>query len=164
MLLVCGNCGTERDYSVLSGSVSCPECGAGEDALRPTSEVDTAGHDVDSPVTVLFAEDDDELRETYRLWLSPRDDWYVREAADGEEALAELDDSVDVLVLDRRMPELSGDEVVDALDDRGFDGDILVVSAHDEDAHLSGVDVAGYLTKPLRRETFLTALGRLVED
>jgi CheY-like chemotaxis protein len=161
MLLTCTNCGTNRDYSILEGDVSCPACGAGEDALRPAEETESEG---EPPHTVLVAEDDEAMLESYRLWLADDDRWDVREAADGQETLDELDAAVDVLVLDREMPEHTGDEIVDRLDDSLFEGDILVVSAYGPDSYLSDADVAGYLTKPIREETFRTALEAVRED
>lgn len=107
--------------------------------------------------TVLVA-DGDEFRETLTLWLSDDERREVREAADGEAARAKLDGTVDVLVLDRRMPMLSGPEVVDRLDERDFDGSIVVLSAVEPDSHLN--DTATYLTKPIERETFVDAISR----
>jgi CheY-like chemotaxis protein len=41
----------------------------------------------------------------------------VRTAYGGHEALEELSDDVDVILLDRRMPGLSGDEVLEEVRD-----------------------------------------------
>ena len=111
--------------------------------------------------TVLLADDDDAFRETLVIWLADEAEWSVREAADGVEALAELDESVDVLVLDRRMPELSGPEVVDRLDETAFDGDVVVLSAYEGDDYLNDGDVTTYLTKPIGREEFLEKLEEI---
>ncbi len=82
----------------------------------------------------------------------------VLRAANGVEALELLDDSVDVLVLDRHIPELAGFEVVDELDRSSFDGRIVVVSADEQDAHLDEADVTEYITKPSKREQLLAQL------
>jgi|GEM_PF-3840704 len=155
MLLTCAECGTNRDYSILAGDVSCPACGASEDALKPVEEAERSD---EPPHTVLVAEDDEAMLESYRLWLDDDNRWDVREARDGREALDGLDATVDVLVLDREMPELTGDEIVERLEDSLFEGDILVVSAYGPDDYLSEADVVGYLTKPVREETFVQAL------
>lgn len=125
----------------------------------PSSEPETDA--LPPEPTVVLAEDDDELRSTLALWL--RDGaWEVREAPNGEAALAEVDASVDALVLDRRMPELSGPEVVDRLGDTAFGGVVVAMSAYKPDSHLDETDVADYIIKPLDRETLLTTLRACV--
>ncbi|ELZ27082.1 response regulator receiver protein [Halogeometricum pallidum JCM 14848] len=110
--------------------------------------------------TVLLADDDEEFRETLVIWLASEEGWYVREAADGEDVLSKIDESVDVLVLDRRMPNLSGPEVIDRIDETEFDGDVFVLSAYEADEHLNGDGdrITAYITKPIRREEFLERL------
>jgi CheY-like chemotaxis protein len=110
--------------------------------------------------TVLLADDDEAFRETLVIWLTGEEGWSVREAADGEDVLSKLDGSVDVLVLDRRMPNLSGPEVIDRLDETGFDGDVFVLSAYQADEHLNDDSdrIAAYVTKPIRREEFIERL------
>lgn len=126
-----------------------------DDAPRP---VTSKSH----PETVLLVDDDDDLREMMRLWLRREHDWEVREASTGAEALEQLDDSVDVVVLDRKMPELSGPEVVDRLEGSTFDGNTVVVSAFRPDTHLASDDVADYLVKPVDRQDLVRALERQV--
>ncbi|MDS0297932.1 response regulator [Halogeometricum sp. S1BR25-6] len=123
---------------------------------QPTSEREEEA----TEQTVLLVDDDEAFRETLVIWLAGEKGWSVREAADGEAALSELDASVDVLVLDRRMPNLSGPEVIDRLDETAFDGDVFVLSAYEADEHLNddGDRIAAYITKPIRREEFLERL------
>lgn len=112
--------------------------------------------------TVVLAEDDDELRSTLALWL--RDgSWAVREAPNGTAALEKVDAAVDALVLDRRMPELSGPAVVDRLGDTAFDGAVIAMSAYKPDSHLDETDVADYIIKPVDREELLTTLRACVQ-
>lgn len=110
--------------------------------------------------TILLADDDEEFRETLVIWLASEEGWSVREAADGEDVLSKLDESVDVLVLDRRMPNLSGPEVIDRIDETDFDGDVFVLSAYEADEHLNGDGdrITAYVTKPIRRQEFLERL------
>lgn len=113
--------------------------------------------------TVLLTEDDDAFRETERIWLAHDGDWETREAADGEEALAALDDSVELLVLDQHMPAVSGPEVVARLDETTFEGDVVVVSASKLDDRLTHDEVvAATLDKPVDREEFVATLTRTV--
>ncbi|GAA0301604.1 response regulator transcription factor [Halarchaeum salinum] len=159
-LMICEACSTAQSFSILRSDATCHVCGAGEEFLAPVSEAESEAG-VDQSDTVLLADDNDELRETFRLWLSATR-WDCRAAADGETTMNALDADVDVLVLDRRMPDLSGPEVVERLSETEFDGQVLVVSAYEQDTHLSEADVDGYLTKPIRRQTFVETLERMV--
>ncbi len=57
--------------------------------------------------SVLIAEDEPDLANLYTSRLEERYD--VRTAYDGTEALEAIDGDIDVVLLDRRMPGLSGD-------------------------------------------------------
>ena len=61
--------------------------------------------------TILVVEDEQALIELYVRWLE--DEYDVRTAEGGEEALEEFDDSVGVVLLDRLMPGMSGDEMLE---------------------------------------------------
>ncbi|MEM6783150.1 MAG: response regulator [Bacteroidota bacterium] len=66
---------------------------------------------------LLIVEDDDDMRAVLRLGLE-REGWAVREAASVGEALATLDEEAPALVLlDLVLPDGSGVEVLDALDE-----------------------------------------------
>lgn len=60
--------------------------------------------------TVLIVEDEPTLAEIYGGWLSEA--YNVTIETDGESALTHIDDEIDVVLLDRRMPGLSGDAVL----------------------------------------------------
>lgn len=57
--------------------------------------------------TILLADDDPEIREVVRILLES-EGLTVREAANGNEAVEKLDDSVDLVILDVMMPGRSG--------------------------------------------------------
>lgn len=125
-------------------------------------EVADGGEASGGSVTILLAEDEDPARESYRLWFEMEDSWEVREATDGAEALSKLDNTVDVLVLDRHMPELSGSEVVGKLDGTAFTGPVVVVSAYKPDEQLSEKDVDAYLLKPVHNEELVEVIRQLL--
>lgn len=110
--------------------------------------------------TVLIADDNADIREMLRLWLAADEQWDVREAKNGSEALEKLDGAVDMLVLDREMPECTGPEVVERLEENGPGVDILVVSGRPPDWRLNENDVASYATKPIERDEFIDQLRR----
>jgi len=60
---------------------------------------------------VLIVDDEPDLADLYASWLPEQ--YAVVTAYDGRGALDALDGSVNVVLLDRRMPGMSGDEVVD---------------------------------------------------
>jgi CheY-like chemotaxis protein len=106
---------------------------------------------------VLLAEDDVALQEIYATWLEDIGDVTVHTAATGGEAAARVDRSVDVAVLDRRMP---GDEVARRVRSTHPDCDIVVVSAFGPDERGPAGDCDRYLTKPIRREQLVAAVER----
>ncbi|MFB6309380.1 MAG: response regulator [Haloarculaceae archaeon] len=107
--------------------------------------------------TVLVVDDDPGIRDLYRAYLG--DEYETRTAADGQEALAVLDDSVDVLVLDRDMPQLRGEEVAQRIEKRDTDCFVVMVSGMEPDFDLIGMPVDQYLVKPISQ----TELREVVE-
>ncbi len=65
-------------------------------------------------VEVLVVDDESHVAEMYRDWLS-LDGYTVEVATGGTEALEAVSVDTDVVLLDRRMPGLSGDEVLAVL-------------------------------------------------
>ena len=80
---------------------------------------------------VLIVDDEERVADTYDLRL--RDDYDTRVAYDGETALELVDEDTDVVLLDRRMPELSGDEVLEEIRNRGLDVRVVLLTAVDPD-------------------------------
>jgi DNA-binding response OmpR family regulator len=121
--------------------------------------------DADRPV-VLIVEDEPDVAETYRLWLDA--DYDVRMAHSGDEGLDELDGSVDVVLLDRMMPGLSGDEVLERIRDRGLDCRVAMVTAVEPDFDILEMGFDAYLCKPIKsdqlHETVENLLGRSEYD
>jgi DNA-binding NarL/FixJ family response regulator len=91
----------------------------------------------------------------------------VSEAGDGEEAIAVvLKSSPDVLLLDVRMPKLTGVEVVETLARKGkLPATLLLTTFEDDNALIQGVKAGarGYLLKGASPETLLEAI-RAVAD
>lgn len=115
--------------------------------------------DDDRP-TVLVVDDDRDVAEAYQFWLSEQYD--VRTAGDGREALEAVDDSVDAVLLDRRMPTLSGDEALAEMRDRGVDVPVAMVSAVDPSYDGSDLPSDAYLTKPVTRVELLETVATLL--
>lgn len=100
--------------------------------------------------TVLIVDDDPQVRELFSDYLSGRFD--VLSAASGNEALELLDDSIDVVLLDRKMPGLSGKETLGEIRDSGFDLPVSLVTAVEPDFDILGMGFDDYVVKPIRME------------
>lgn len=111
--------------------------------------------------TVLVVDDVPDAVELMTELLADRHE--VRQAHDGREALSELDESIDVVLLDRKMPGLSGDEVTEEIRGRGLDIAIAIVSASEPDPDIVDVALDEYITKPVGRDELNSAVDRLLE-
>jgi FixJ family two-component response regulator len=70
----------------------------------------------------------------------------------------------DCLVLDMRMPGLTGPELRDRLHDLGHRIPVVFITAHAEElAPERGVGIPEVLRKPFRGELLLAAIGRAVQ-
>lgn len=106
---------------------------------------------------VLVVDDEQEVADAYALRVKGACD--VEAVYDGETALERASDRpIDVLLLDRHMPGLSGDEVLASLADRGFDGQIVMVTAIDPGFDVLDMPFDDYLCKPLEREDVRAAV------
>jgi len=110
--------------------------------------------------SVLVVEDDAELAGLYASWTPP--EWCVETVPTGEDAVPAVDDATDVVVLDRRLPGRSGDEVLTRLRDAGYDCQVVIVTAVDPDFDVVEMRFDDYLVKPVDRETFQRTLERLL--
>ena len=103
--------------------------------------------------TVLVVDDEPAITDLYATWLDDHHD--VRTAEGGEAALAAVDETVDVLLLDRRMPDLAGDEVLARIRDRGLDCRVVMVTAVHPDFDIVDMAFDDYVTKPVGRTALL---------
>ncbi|MDZ7701678.1 MAG: response regulator [Halobacteriales archaeon] len=109
---------------------------------------------------VLVVEDEPDLADLYSEWLS--DAYDVRVAYEGKAALEELSDAVDVVLLDRRIPDLPGDEVLEQIRARGFDCRVAMVTAVTPDEDIVEMGFDDYLVKPVSREDLHEVVERLL--
>jgi len=127
---------------------------------------------VDHDTGVLVVDDSEGYRDLYSLWLAP--DYAVRTAADGSAALAELDDGVDIVLLDRDLPGQTGLEVAQSIEASAHTPFVVMVSSVRADFDLAEHPVDEYVRKPVEkadirgvvetyeaRQAYLTALDDL---
>ncbi len=113
--------------------------------------------------TVLLVDDEVELADSLALWLERR--CQVRVAYSGRDALQRFDDDVDVVFLDRNLPGLSGESVLDELRHQS-DSDspaIVMMSATPSD-QLSDLPADDVLTKPVSKTDIFDAVTRFAGD
>jgi len=114
----------------------------------------------DEEPTVLVVDDDEQVAETFARWL---DCYETRVARTGSEALEFLEDTdVDVVLLDRLMPGLSGGEVLSESEERGFDPRVAMVTAVEPDFDIVSMGFDEYVTKPPSREELRDTVERLL--
>ena len=107
----------------------------------------------------LIVDDQKEVADAYALRIDGFCD--VETVYDGEAALSAVESGpVDVVLLDRHMPGMSGDEVLERLADRGFDGRVIMVTAVDPGFDVLDMPFDDYLCKPVEREDLRTAIDQ----
>jgi DNA-binding response OmpR family regulator len=112
----------------------------------------------DSPL-VLVVEDERDLSELYRMWL--QESYRVRMARNGRAALDELGEDVDIVLLDRRMPDFSGDEVLDRIREQDLDCRVAMVTAVEPDVDIVDMGFDDYLVKPVSEAELLQTVENL---
>ena len=100
---------------------------------------------------VFIVEDEQTVADLYGIWLA--DEYDVRTAYSGEAALERMADrEADVVLLDRRMPGLSGDEVAGRLDENGCDAQVVMITAVSPSPEIAALPVDDYVIKPMEKE------------
>jgi DNA-binding response OmpR family regulator len=113
-----------------------------------------------SNATVLVVDDERPLADLYARWVGDVAD--ARTAYDGEEALDQLDAAVDVLLLDRRMPGCSGDEVIDHMARHDIDVRTVMVTAVDPGFDIVDMAIDDYLVKPVDQRQLVETVEQMV--
>ena len=98
-------------------------------------------------VNVLVVDDEQGLADLYAVWLSAEHSTEV--AYSGSEGLEKCTARTDVVFLDRRMPDRSGEEVLAEIRERGDDCYVVMVTAVKPDLDIVDMGLDGYLTKPI---------------
>ena len=106
--------------------------------------------------TVLLVDDEEEVADVYALRLET--EYETRVAYGGEDALETIDVDVDVVLLDRRMPDLSGDEVLAKIREKGYDCRVIMLTAVDPGLDILEMPFDDYLCKPVEKEDLVSAI------
>lgn len=109
---------------------------------------------------VLVAEDETDLADFFEAVL--RRDYEVRLATDGADAIEAYDDSVDVALLDRRMPNASGDKVLDHIRESPGDTAVAMLTAVDPDFDVVEMGFDDYVRKPVSKDELRSLVERIL--
>lgn len=110
--------------------------------------------------TVLVVDDEAAFAESAAHWLA--EDYDVRVATDGDEAIEAYTGEVDAVLMDRRMPRTTGDEALEVIaEQRGRTG-VAVMSAVEPDFDVLELEFDEYLRKPVRKQDVLETTEKLV--
>ena len=109
-----------------------------------------------STKNALIVEDEQGLRELFTRYLE--DYFQVITASSGGEAIEHITGGVDVLILDRGLPDMNGDDLLNQLD-RKDEMTIIIVSGFEPDSGAKSSEYDKYLKKPVTRSDLLEALG-----
>lgn len=144
---------------------------AGADQARATDETGVTTPDATEPAAVtaadteqpvvLLVDDNPDMTTMQKKWL--HDEFSVRTAHSGEAAIETLDSSIDIAVLDRVMPEISGDTVLEVIRAEEYDMRVVMVTGEPPTEELLEMPFDEYLTKPVEREVFLETISELLE-
>jgi DNA-binding response OmpR family regulator len=109
---------------------------------------------------LLIVEDEHDVAGLYRGTLEA--EGYEAETVHSVgTALASVDDSYDVILLDRRLPDGTGTEFLETVRDRGLDVRIAMVTAVVPDFDIVEMGFDLYLLKPVSQEELLGAVETL---
>ena len=125
------------------------------------------GKAVDGPYRILTV--DDEVSVNLSLqFVFPKSHYEVVCVASGDAALANLEANskpYDVIIIDQRMPNLTGVELVEAIRERGIPGEIIILSAHltsEARQAYARLGVNTVFPKPFEVERLRSTVDRLV--
>ncbi|TQQ82714.1 response regulator [Halonotius terrestris] len=109
---------------------------------------------------VVVVDDEKKVADAYALRL--QDVAAVSVAYDGREALDLITEGrpPDVVLLDRHMPGLSGDDVLEKIREQGIRTQVVMVTAIDPDLGVVDLPFDDYLSKPVDREDLYAAIDQ----
>ncbi|QPV62583.1 response regulator [Halosimplex litoreum] len=108
---------------------------------------------------VLVVDDNRVVADTYAAFLT--DEYAVEAVYDGEAALDAVGPGVDVVLLDRRMPGLSGEEVLARIEERVLDCRVVMVTAVDPAVDVVDLPFDEYVVKPIGRPELLAVVEEM---
>jgi len=117
-------------------------------------------------IRILVVDDERPIREGCHRVLTAKN-YDVRTAENGQEALDILErEIVDLILLDLKMPVLSGEEVLQAVQERHPDVPVIIITGHgtvDTAVECMKNGAYDFITKPFQIDQFLATVNRASE-
>jgi len=116
--------------------------------------------------TILVVDDDESMRDTLEAIL--KNDFNVLKVANGKSAIATINKKdVDVVLLDIRLPDINGLDVLKEIKESCEDVDVIMISAVKEiDTAVKAIKLGAYdyITKEFDYDDLTTRINRLIES
>ena len=116
---------------------------------------------------ILIVDDENEVRESLRKFLTRNIECDLTEACNGRDALEVISKEVyDLILLDVKMPGISGIDVLKKMSNSHTDTDVLIITAYDSqqvarEALKHGA--ADYIVKPSTIEVIFEKIRQILE-
>lgn len=111
--------------------------------------------------SVLVVDDEREVADSYTLYVESEYD--VQTAYGGRGALETVTPETDIVLLDRRMPDVSGDEVLQTIRDRELGCRVIIVTAVNPGFDILDMPFDDYLCKPVERTDILDSIDQQLQ-
>lgn len=122
---------------------------------------------INNPVKgkILIADDDDDNR-ILLSFLIQSEGWEVIEAQDGQEALEKaIKEQPNILLLDNRMPKLTGTKVYETLCKQGIKIPVILLTAYADVQELAdSLGICSYLNKPYDLSRLMAMIDKCYEE
>lgn len=109
--------------------------------------------------TILLVAEEGPLVDRYRGWLA--DEHTVSVAATGERALATLDDEVDAALIERRLPDGTGREILERLRRDGYECRVALLANVEPAFDVVRAGFDEFLKRPVTRSALSATVDRL---
>lgn len=120
--------------------------------------VDSIVSESTGAATVLIVDDEKAVADVYALRLGDR--YETETAYGGAAALEVVDSDIDVVLLDRRMPDVSGDDVLETIRERELGTRVIMITAVDPDFDIIDMPFDDYLCKPVEKDDLVAAIDQ----
>lgn len=109
---------------------------------------------------VLIVEDNKPQSKMYKRWLEPA--YETRTANTRSEIFDEISDSTEIVLLDRKLPSTSAEELLTSSD--VFDGkQVIMITGIEPGIELIQLDITDYILKPISKEDLHDAVNKAVK-
>ena len=109
---------------------------------------------------IVVVDDKENVADLHTAWL--QDSYDVQTAYDGAEALEILTEDVAVVLLDRQMPDQSGDAVLEEIRSEGLECRVAMVTGLEPEFDIIQMGFDTYLVKPSSKEELRATVERLL--